>query len=976
MNKYLQDINFLKEICAQQNQEIFGRVYSLDKYDNIVKDFTGIVQSGSINLDGSSAIRRTCQLTILIKNFNFSDTILDYNMKIKIEIGLKNFTNKYLENEIIWFPMGVYYLTDFTMNKTLQGNTISLSAKDKMIKLTGDLGGTFNSTVDFGTINVESTEQTGIYLKKKIKLKTIIEEMVHNYGQEPYNKIFIYDLDDYGLNTISYCGEDPIYIFLKEKDNEFIVVNYIFDNDYEVKDLSNNSFKLSAIDDELFFVSKYNILGKEQVLKEFYLSDDTGKIQPYYIKKCNSGDIVGYELTELVYNDDLIAAPGENVTSVLNKILNMLGKDNYEYFYDLEGNFVFKKQDQFVRVESYLNPFVSFQKPSICFNHNELVPSVTESFDLSKIKNDFTVWGTKKGSDTQFHVRIAIDKKPESYISLDISEEMERELKKKYPDLYSERAKLQQPLKEYRIDLGDDWREIIYQMAQDYKKFSHLPEFQTLVEEANPQYVNGITGYERYYTDLDGFWRELYAKEPDEITIDQELSENMLYTVDLTDPIVYFGDPDDDNKKITLKRSSTREISNRPYDIISNSLKNQTVYRQRANQDGFLYYEPLGDLNSIIATNYKILKYIYLVTNRYNDEDYLITEDIDTGKQTIWNAAKQNLLWLVDSNIDISTSIGLEKMDNINNKIWKYLKKDTLEPEILGNYYDITSLYIAINENIQYSSNFNSSSSIVLENSQLFTPSESVLFYKKIEKYPTNKDGGSLTNIQDFSKDINGLILWGQANNQLKGINKDIDQTTGYNKKIYDDPANLIFWFDFLDDVTFAQAHSISRIGPREYVQSKSIASSVVNSFILDNIFLNYSKSYTKDEDAIKIFYKSSFAQRRKEIPFFRLSIKDNPLFKMALNTTSAIDLINNYIYNYNYMASQVSIKSIAQYFLQPNSLFEIADFDNKNIIQYIANKISFSFGTTPNILMTINGVKLVDFNYVQQDLRRIIIDE
>jgi hypothetical protein len=37
----------------------------------------------------------------------------------------------------------------------------------------------------------------------------------------------------------------------------------------------------------------------------------------------------------LVYPGDLVAAAGETVTSVLDKIVNMLGE--FEYFYDLQG---------------------------------------------------------------------------------------------------------------------------------------------------------------------------------------------------------------------------------------------------------------------------------------------------------------------------------------------------------------------------------------------------------------------------------------------------------------------------------------------------------------------------------------------------------------------------------------------------------------------------------------------------------------
>jgi hypothetical protein len=57
-----------------------------------------------------------------------------------------------------------------------------------------------------------------------------------------------------------------------------------------------------------------------------------------------------------------------------------------------------------------------------------------------------------------------------------------------------------------------DWRELIYQMALDYFKYGYTnSNFSHYVAQANPEYYpTGITGYEVYYTDMQGFWRELY----------------------------------------------------------------------------------------------------------------------------------------------------------------------------------------------------------------------------------------------------------------------------------------------------------------------------------------------------------------------------------------------------------------------------------------------------------------------------------
>jgi hypothetical protein len=62
----------------------------------------------------------------------------------------------------------------------------------------------------------------------------------------------------------------------------------------------------------------------------------------YRFAKIEYGQTGGYRKTPLTYAGDLIANIGESITSVLDKIKNMLGE--FEYFYDLDGHFVFQKK--------------------------------------------------------------------------------------------------------------------------------------------------------------------------------------------------------------------------------------------------------------------------------------------------------------------------------------------------------------------------------------------------------------------------------------------------------------------------------------------------------------------------------------------------------------------------------------------------------------------------------------------------------
>jgi len=48
---------------------------------------------------------------------------------------------------------------------------------------------------------------------------------------------------------------------------------------------------------------------------------------------------VGYKLTDFTYPGELVLNPGETVVTLLDKIAKVLG--NYEYFYDIDGHFIF-----------------------------------------------------------------------------------------------------------------------------------------------------------------------------------------------------------------------------------------------------------------------------------------------------------------------------------------------------------------------------------------------------------------------------------------------------------------------------------------------------------------------------------------------------------------------------------------------------------------------------------------------------------
>ena len=289
--------------------------------------------------------------------------------------------------------------------------------------------------------------------------------------------------------------------------------------------------------------------------------DKPGVCDKFTITRLQYGETAGYRLTDLVYPGELIANIGETITSVLDKIKNAFG--DFEYFYDLDGRFIWRLKPTFVNTianglisaegDEYADNAVSVTDVEYHFEDGQLITSYSNTPDLQNLRNDYSVWGNRKGvsgAEIPIHMRYAIDTKPKWYRTLHnhiyfteerLRKAAEEEIKEFAREVLVKEAKakeiaengqvgsvininkddLDAKEKEYsssRCHLVD-WREVIYQMAKDYMQLNpdeEIPDFEKdnflyYVASNNPDYYpTGITGYEHYYTDILGFWRQLY----------------------------------------------------------------------------------------------------------------------------------------------------------------------------------------------------------------------------------------------------------------------------------------------------------------------------------------------------------------------------------------------------------------------------------------------------------------------------------
>jgi len=141
------DDEFLATLLEQQEREIYARVASLDINEFPIEYIEGKVTQGNINIDGSSAVRRTCSLTMVAEDVNFHDYYWGLCTKFKLEIGVANkLTGEYspeqgMYPDIVWFPEGIFIISAFNTSLSVNSYTISITGKDKMCTLNGEFGG-------------------------------------------------------------------------------------------------------------------------------------------------------------------------------------------------------------------------------------------------------------------------------------------------------------------------------------------------------------------------------------------------------------------------------------------------------------------------------------------------------------------------------------------------------------------------------------------------------------------------------------------------------------------------------------------------------------------------------------------------------------------------------------------------------------------------------------------------------------------
>lgn len=399
---YLKDTQFLDLLYGQHNKTIYSKIIVLDWQEKEIEHIEGRTISGSISCNGDSTVRRTANLSIKIFNedelYQNPESLFSINKKVYLEIGLRNNLlhlgeDYYPEYPIIWFPFGTYIIQSYSLSHdTSNGVTLNLSLGDKMCLLNGEAGGVIPASTNFESYDTLGPD--GDLHSEYIRINQMIPEIVNHFGKEDLNNIIVNDIDDKIKQVLKWKGSNALYLWVNP-----------------------------SVPDDVFYTT---------------IDLDPDKVEgldAYSRWKITYNYDAGYTYVDFIYPGELAGNAGDTVCTILDKIKNTLG--NYEYYYDVFGNFIFQEIKNYVNVSEWRTAWKNAKDeikqnnyPEIYlpyaynprlntavydFKNSDYVITYNNTPQFNMIKNDFVVWGKRKntaGIELACRYHLAIDERP------------------------------------------------------------------------------------------------------------------------------------------------------------------------------------------------------------------------------------------------------------------------------------------------------------------------------------------------------------------------------------------------------------------------------------------------------------------------------------------------------------------------------------------------------------------------------------
>lgn len=429
------DINIYNDeikIFNENNSKFLIKLELLDwNTERVIDSIEGLAVSGNRTEDGNSINRNVISLTFIPTTDNYQllnpNNKIYPNKKIKLYEGI---VNKLTNNEPRWYPKGVYILTSPSISYSPSAYSITINANDKMCLCDGTVSG----KIDFST-RVDAEYENNSIKSEHISQaaeefnKVLNKEIITQSELESLKALIILKLREYlyYVTSTDYTQETTVLQLINDVDNIQLTTSV-----YDLKTYSQSFSRL--LNNTLY--KKLKIKDIVRYIMIEYAHENPGKIiindipdkikTPIYIPKLktdNDTEIdkysnIGYKMIDYIYPEELIAAAGTPVTSILDSCVQALG-GNFEYFYDYNGNFIFQEKKNYINNNivdiNNLEPSNYKYKYDYFpihydFSTSNIISSYSNSATWSNIKNDISVWGNDE--ERTLGYRVVIDEKP------------------------------------------------------------------------------------------------------------------------------------------------------------------------------------------------------------------------------------------------------------------------------------------------------------------------------------------------------------------------------------------------------------------------------------------------------------------------------------------------------------------------------------------------------------------------------------
>lgn len=242
-------------VVKQRYRKILIKINLLNFNFQVVDSIEGNLTTGNITINANSDIRRSCNITMVVKNNTFQISAggqIWLDKYIQIYYGIVNNIN----NEVVWTNMGIFLINNPNHVYDSVNNTITFQGVDLMAKLTGIRNGYFEWLN--GVIPQQTDEENGT-------LRDIFIDLLEQAGFTKYNIENLVYINGEVIKLpydVEISATSTLYDVFNEIRNN-VLPNYemFFDIDgvFNLKKIYNSASDPIIIDNDVFNKTVMNI---------------------------------------------------------------------------------------------------------------------------------------------------------------------------------------------------------------------------------------------------------------------------------------------------------------------------------------------------------------------------------------------------------------------------------------------------------------------------------------------------------------------------------------------------------------------------------------------------------------------------------------------------------------------------------------------------------------------------------------------